>query len=207
MTSPSLEIVQIRSGQMDNFSYLLFCPTTGRGIGIDPSLEPEKLLTEIRKRNVTLEMVVNTHGHRDHIVGNDRLIEATGARLAAHHLDLPEADIALEEGTPIRVGEGLVEVLHTPGHTPGSITLHPPGSLITGDTLFITRVGRADLPGSDPESLYRSLRRLAEFPAETRVYPGHDYGPRPVSTIGFELENNPYLRCPDLESFIHLRMG
>jgi glyoxylase-like metal-dependent hydrolase (beta-lactamase superfamily II) len=207
VTSASLEIVQIPSGQMDNFSYLVFCPATGRGIGVDPSLEPEKLLAEVRKRSVILEAVVNTHGHRDHSAGNDRVLRETGARLAAHRLDLPEADIALEEGYPMIVGEGRVEVLHTPGHTPGSITLHPPGSLITGDTLFVTRVGRADLPGSDPEALYRSLRRLAKLPPQTLVYPGHDYGPRPVSTIGFELENNPYLRCPDLESFIRLRMG
>ena len=94
-----------------------------------------------------------------------------------------------------------------PGHTPGSLTLHPPGALITGDTLFVTFVGRADLAGSDPEALYRSLRRLAEFPAATRVYPGHDYGPQPVSTIGFEIAHNPYLQCPDLASFLKLRLG
>jgi glyoxylase-like metal-dependent hydrolase (beta-lactamase superfamily II) len=192
---------------MENFSYLVYCPASGRGIAVDPSLAPEKLLAAAAERNIVLEILVNTHGHRDHIDGNDHIVEATGARLAAHPADVPRADIPLTEGTLITISEERVKVLHTPGHTPGSIVLNPPGALITGDTLFVTRVGRADLPGSDPEELYRSLRRLAEFPPETRVYPGHDYGPRPVSTIGFERENNPYLQCPNLESFIRLRMG
>jgi glyoxylase-like metal-dependent hydrolase (beta-lactamase superfamily II) len=120
---------------------------------------------------------------------------------------VPGADIPLQEGSILSVGEGTVEILHTPGHTPGSIVLHPPGALITGDTLFVTFVGRADLAGSDPEALYHSLRRLAAFPPDTAIYPGHDYGPRPVSTVAYERENNPYLQCPDLESFLHLRMG
>ncbi|MDH3999293.1 MAG: MBL fold metallo-hydrolase, partial [Desulfuromonadales bacterium] len=84
---------------------------------------------------------------------------------------------------------------------------NPPGALITGDTLFVTRCGRADFPGSDPEAMYRSLQRLAAFSAETKVYPGHDYGPQPSSTIGYEREHNDYLKCPDLESFLRLRMG
>ncbi len=203
----ALEIVQIRSGQMENFSYLVLCPETRRGIGVDPSLAPENLLAEAQRRGVRLDLVVNTHGHRDHTGGNAQVLAATGARLAAHPADVPEADLALEEGSVIAVGHGEVTVLHTPGHSPGSIVLHPAGALITGDTLFVTRVGRADLPGSDPEALYRSLRRLAAFPDETTIYPGHDYGPRPVSSLAFEKANNPFLQCEDLESFIRLRMG
>ncbi|PLX85464.1 MAG: hypothetical protein C0617_03995 [Desulfuromonas sp.] len=181
----SLEVVQVTAGRMDNFSYLVYCPASKKGLGVDPSFAPERLLAAAAERGVALEVLVNTHGHNDHIAGNDRILSATGARLAAHPLDLPGADLPLEEGTLIPVGEGRVEVLHTPGHTPGSITLHPPGALITGDTLFVTCVGRADLPGSDPEALYRSLRRLAALPPETEIFPGHDYGPRPVSTVAF----------------------
>ncbi len=203
----ALEIVQIRAGEMDNFSYLIFCPATRRGIGVDPSLAPENLLAVARERGIALEVLVNTHGHRDHTAGNQRIIRETGARLAGHPDDIPAADLPLGEGSVLPVGEGQVEILHTPGHTPGSLTLHAPGSLITGDTLFVTFVGRADLAGSDPAALYRSLRRLAAFPPETRIYPGHDYGPQPVSTVGFEREHNPYLQCPDLESFLRLRLG
>lgn len=207
MSAVALEIVQVRAGEMENFSYLVYCPESGRGIGVDPSFAPEGLLAAAAERGVVLEVLVNTHGHRDHIAGNARILEATGARLAAHPLDVAGADIPLTEGSVLSVGEGTVEVLHTPGHTPGSIVLHPPGALITGDTLFVTFVGRADLAGSDPEALYRSLCRLAAFPPETRIYPGHDYGPRPVSTVAFERQHNPYLQCPDLASFLRLRMG
>ena len=203
----ALEIVQLAAGEMDNFSYLVFCPVSKKGLGVDPSLAPEVLLGAARERGVTLEMLANTHGHRDHTAGNRAVIEATGARLAGHPDDIPDADLPLTDGERLTVGEGTVEILHTPGHTPGSIVLNPPGALITGDTLFVTFVGRADLAGSDPRALYRSLQRLAAFPGETRVFPGHDYGPRPTSTIAFERENNPYLQCPDLDSFLALRMG
>jgi len=204
--NPSLTIIQIAAGKMDNFSYLVYCPETGEGIGVDPSLEPDHLLEACREHQVTLKLLVNTHGHNDHIAGNDAILKATGARLAAHPLET-KADIELDEGSVLQVGQGKVKVLHTPGHTPGSLTLNPPGALITGDTLFVTRCGRADFPGSDPIALYHSLQRLAGYPPETRVYPGHDYGPQPNSTIGYELEHNEYLRCPDLENFIQLRMG
>ncbi|BCR03510.1 MBL fold metallo-hydrolase [Desulfuromonas versatilis] len=202
-----LLVVQIAAGQAKNFSYLVFCPQARKGIAVDPSYAPELLLAAARERQVQIDVLVNTHGHGDHVAGNPVIIQETGARLAAHPADLPGADIPLGEGDALSVGLGRIEVLHTPGHTPGSITLHPPGALLTGDTLFVTRCGRADLAGSDPAALYHSLRRLAAFPLETRVFPGHDYGPQPVSTIGFELQNNPYLRCADLAEFIRLRMG
>jgi glyoxylase-like metal-dependent hydrolase (beta-lactamase superfamily II) len=156
---------------------------------------------------LTLVTLANTHGHRDHIAGNDEILKATGAKLAANTLDVPRVDIALNEGSQLQIGGIMVNVLHTPGHTPGSLVFNPPGALIVGDTLFVTRCGRADFPGSDPAALYHSLLRLAAFPPETRVFPGHDYGPRPHSTIAFEREHNEYLKCPDLESFLRLRMG
>jgi hydroxyacylglutathione hydrolase len=202
----AIEVVQVRAGQMENFSYLVYCSSTREGAAVDPSFAPEALLEAAAAQGVTLKILVNTHGHRDHIAGNEEILIRTGALLAAHPLDLPQADVPLEEGSILEIGEGRITVLHTPGHTPGSLTLHTPGALITGDTLFVTFVGRADLAGSDPAALYHSLMRLASFPEDTIVYPGHDYGPQPVSTIGFEREHNPYLQCPDLESFLQLRM-
>lgn len=202
-----LEAVQIAAGEMANFAYLIYCPATLVGVAVDPSFAPDRLLEQARQLSVKLELLINTHGHRDHGAGNQRIMEVAGVPLAGHPLDLPQADLHLDEGTRITFGDGIIEVLHTPGHTPGSICLYAPGLVVTGDTLFVTRCGRADLPGSDVRELYRSLRRLAALPPETRVYPGHDYGPQPVSTIAFELEHNPYLRCPDLDSFILLRQG
>ncbi|APG42712.1 MAG: MBL fold metallo-hydrolase [Syntrophotalea acetylenica] len=203
----NLEILQIPAGEMHNFAYLLFCPTSRQGLAVDPSLEPQKLLDAIEKHGVRLTWLVNTHGHRDHVAGNGMILQATGARLAAHALALPKPDRPLADGDRLMVGDTAVTILHTPGHTPADITLNPPGALLTGDTLFVTRVGRADMPGSDPEALYRSLHRLAAYPDATLIFPGHDYGPRKFSTIAFERQHNPYLRCRDLDEFIALRMG
>lgn len=202
-----MEIVQIPVAGADNFSYLVICKKTGKALGVDPGISPQSLLDEVRSRKVTLEVLANTHGHGDHIAGNDAVLRETGAKLAACHIDVPRADIDLEEGSQLQVGEVTIDVLHTPGHTPGGLVFNPPGALITGDTLFVTRCGRADFPGSDPEALYRSIMRLAAFPPETEVFPGHDYGPQPQSTIEYEREHNEYMRCPDLESFLRLRMG
>jgi glyoxylase-like metal-dependent hydrolase (beta-lactamase superfamily II) len=201
------EIVQVPIIGTDNFSYLVVCPQTGKALGIDPGVSPESLLNAIRSRELSLQVLANTHGHPDHIAGNAEVLRLTGAKLAANLLDVPKADIALSEGSKLQIGAITVDVLHTPGHTPGSLVFNPPGALITGDTLFVTRCGRADFPGSDPAALYHSLLRLAAFPPETKVFPGHDYGPKPQSTIGFEREHNEYMKCPDLESFLTLRMG
>lgn len=202
-----LNIVQIPASEMDNFSYLLYCPETRIGAAIDPSMHPERLLDKARELDVTIALLLNTHGHRDHVAGNGTIIEATGARVAAHALELPQPDIILSEGSTLAVGNGLVEVLHTPGHTPGSLVFKAGDLLVTGDTLFVSRCGRADLPGSDVASLYDSLQRLKTLSEHCEVYPGHDYGPQPTSTIGWELQHNDYLKCPDLQSFIKLRMG
>ena len=201
------EILQIPVPGTDNFSYLVICQTTGKGMAIDPGRDPEPLLATIRERKVQLVILANTHGHQDHIAGNRKVLEASGAVLAAHPADISGADLLFEDGSSLSVGDLHIEVLHTPGHTPGSVCFHLPGAVITGDTLFVTRCGRADFPGSDPAALYNSLLRLASLPSDTRVFPGHDYGPHPHSTIAFEQQHNPYLQCPDLESFLKLRMG
>ncbi len=201
------EIVQIPVAGADNFSYLVICPETGKALGIDPGISPESMLKVVRERNLTLEVLGNTHGHRDHVAGNTEVIQATGAKLAASPIDVDNPDIPLTEGSRIEIGQVMVNVLHTPGHSPGAVVFNPPGALITGDTLFVTRCGRADFGTSDPAALYHSLLRLAAFPPETKVFPGHDYGPKPSSTISFEREHNEYLKCPDLESFLRLRMG
>jgi glyoxylase-like metal-dependent hydrolase (beta-lactamase superfamily II) len=170
-------------------------------------MRPELLLDEIKKRGIKLEFLLNTHGHSDHISGNAVILNNTGVKLAAHPADMPNADILLAEGSQIELGEGRIEVMHTPGHTPGSVVFKTADQIVTGDTLFVSRCGRADLPGSDVVALYQSLQRLKKLPEETIVYPGHDYGPTVTSTIGWELKNNDYLKCPDLQSFTKLRLG
>lgn len=200
-------IEQIPIAGTDNFAYLVCCPETGWAMGVDPGMSPDSLLQVVRDKGVMLDILANTHGHADHIAGNAAVLAETGARLAAHPEDVAGADIPLAEGSVLQVGRLEVKVLHTPGHSPGSVSFYVNGIVITGDTLFVTRCGRADLPGGDPAELYESIGRLAQLPEETLIYPGHDYGPQPVSTIAFERANNPYMQCPDLESFIRLRMG
>lgn len=202
-----LRVVQIQLERVDNFSYLIYCPATKDAVGIDPSVEPERMLDEVAQRGLKLIALLNTHGHQDHIAGNGKILDAADVPLAAHAADVPDADIKLQEGSVINLGQGSIDVLHTPGHTPGGVVFSTGDAIVTGDTLFVSRCGRADLPGSNVENLYSSLQRLKVLPPETQVFPGHDYGPQPNSTIAWELENNDFLRCADLDSFIRLRMG
>lgn len=202
-----LEVVQVGLTRADNFSYLIYCPSSKDAVAVDPSVEPERVLEEAEKLGLNLVALLNTHGHQDHIAGNRQVLESADVPLAAHAADVPDADIRLEEGSVINLGQGCIDVLHTPGHTPGSLVFSTGNAIVTGDTLFVSRCGRADLAGSNVEDLYDSLQKLKKLAPDTRVFPGHDYGPQPVSTIAWELENNEFLRCPDLESFIRLRMG
>ncbi|MDX2479612.1 MAG: hydroxyacylglutathione hydrolase family protein [Desulfuromusa sp.] len=201
-----LKIVQIHASAMDNFSYLIYCPKTLRGAAVDPSMRPALLLEQADKLGVKVVLLLNTHGHQDHIAGNESILKHTGARLAAHQSDVPCPDISLAEGSRLELGGSIIEVMHTPGHTPGSVIFKTGNQIITGDTLFVGRCGRADLPGSDVAALYNSLQRLKTLAGETQIYPGHDYGPTVTSTISWELRNNDYLKCPDLQSFIKLRL-
>jgi glyoxylase-like metal-dependent hydrolase (beta-lactamase superfamily II) len=203
----ALTIIQIPAGAGANFAYLVFCPDQLQGVAIDPSFAADAVLAAAAERRVQIAVVANTHGHHDHTAGNAALLAATGARLAAHPADGTTPDLPLADGDTLNVGNDHLTVMHTPGHTPGSVTFVTTGAALTGDTLFVTRCGRADLAGSDVNHLYDSLQKLKALPPETVVYPGHDYGPRPVSTIGDELRTNPYLLCADRESFIKLRLG
>ncbi len=203
----ALEVLQIAAGSMDNFAYLVSCSQTRKALVVDPSLAPQAVLDAARAQQLTIVGLLNTHGHPDHIAGNAEILAAGDVVHWGHPADLPDADRQLLDGTEVPVGAGCVRVLHTPGHSPGSVVLQTGAGLITGDTLFVGRCGRADLVGSDVDLLYDSLQCLKQLDEKLRVYPGHDYGVRPVSTIGDELRENPFFNAPDRASFIRLRMG
>jgi glyoxylase-like metal-dependent hydrolase (beta-lactamase superfamily II) len=143
------------------------------------------------------------------------MARATGApvyvgagEVAAAQRAAPSAEVrGLSGGERIVIGADAVSAIATPGHTVAGISYYTGDAVCTGDTLFIGGCGRTDFPGGDPRVLYQSLRRLAELPEETRVYPGHDYGPTPTSTIGWEGSTNPYLRCATEDEFVALRTG
>lgn len=193
--------------------YLLGDRPGGTGVVVDPGGEVDRILALVLRHRLSLQYIVNTHGHVDHIGGNGRLQEATGAKIAVHAADAPllvdpagnlslwlgpqlrvegpPADLLLRQGDELTCGELKLRVLHTPGHTPGSICLLAPGGvLLTGDTLFAGSVGRTDFPGGDLATLLSSIeQQLLTLPDETRVYPGHG---EPTS-VGEERRGNPFL--------------
>lgn len=194
--------------------YLVNCPETKRAIIIDPGFDGEaearKVLKEVREKGLQVAFIVNTHGHPDHTCGNGVLKEAVGAPILVHEHDAhmlgemgeklavmfgfrahsPPADRLLRDGDVISFGKVRLRVIHTPGHSRGSVSLVGRGSVFTGDTLFAGSIGRYDFPDSSFEDIRRSIRRLGELPDGFVVYPGHG----PVSTIGKERMSNPFMR-------------
>jgi len=162
---------------------------------------------------ISIKIIVNTHGHVDHIGANGEVKQRTGAPILIHEDDAPlltstpalyfrmfggkpspPADRTIQDGEIITVGEVALQVLHTPGHSPGSVCLYADDMIFTGDTLFVGSVGRTDLPGGSWAQLHHSLtKKLAHLPDDTRVMPGHNYGPTPVSTLGYERRHNPFM--------------
>jgi glyoxylase-like metal-dependent hydrolase (beta-lactamase superfamily II) len=210
-----MEIEQIKVGFMDVFCYLVACPNTKEALFIDPAGDEEKLADRANKKGLALKYIVNTHGHGDHTCGNKRMKALTGARIVMHELDdqtfnspegqemskawgfepSPPADVTVRDGDLIEVGDVSLKVIHTPGHSPGGICLLSNGNLFTGDTLFVGGIGRTDLPGSSERQFFKSIKeKLFKLPDDTIVWPGHDYGDRPKSTIGREKKSNPWLQ-------------
>ena len=202
-------------GALQTNCYLVGCPRTKEGIIIDPGGGAQLILAEVRRLGLNIKYIVNTHGHFDHILANRKVVKATGAKLAIHPKDAPmlmaklgslakffglegiipspPPDLMLEEGDELVVGKLKFKVLHTPGHSPGSISLYNEegGVIFDGDVLFQMGIGRTDLPGGDYQSLMESIRtKLLTLSDETIVYSGHG----PPTTIGAEREHNPFLR-------------
>jgi hydroxyacylglutathione hydrolase len=186
-------IKQLDIGYMDNFCYIVGCEKSRKALVIDPGHDVDQIVSTAEKLALVIETIVNTHAHGDHTAGNAELKSLTGAKIMIHALDAagyPAADVLLENENTLQLGEITFDVIHTPGHTPGGICLHAQGNLFTGDTLFVGDSGRTDLSGGDRPTLGRSIRRLMQLPDDTIIWPGHDYGPTPTSTIGWEKRNN-----------------
>ncbi|MBS4007704.1 MAG: MBL fold metallo-hydrolase [Clostridium sp.] len=190
--------------------YLIACSETKEGIVIDPGAEAKQILKMVEDAAVTVKYIVNTHGHFDHVGANAEVRQATGAPILINEADremsskppaslsvfvgklqFVEPDRFIREGDKLTVGNLQVDVIATPGHTKGSVSLLADGKLFTGDTLFSGSVGRTDLPGgSHGELIYSIKEKLLIFPGETIVYPGHG----PETTIADEKKYNPFLR-------------
>ncbi len=202
-------------GPLQVRAYIIGCQDTSKAIIIDPAGSEEHLASTLLDLDLELLAIVNTHGHPDHTCGNEKMKRLTGAQVLMHKADdelfrepgivamfrawgfepAPPADGYLDDGQILQVGNLSFEIIHTPGHSPGSVCIYGHGILVTGDSLFIDAVGRTDLPGGDYNVLMRSLKtRILPLPDETIVLPGHDYGPKPTDTLGGQKKTNPYLK-------------
>ena len=191
--------------------FILGHEETGEAAVIDPGDEAQRILAALGRHNLTLKTIINTHGHFDHVGGNKALKAATGAPILIHggdapmlaHLadsaavwgmrveDSPAPDRILADGDEIGFGAVTLKVIHTPGHSPGGISLFTPGHLFVGDTLFAGSIGRTDFPGGDYGVLIDSVRsRLFVLGDDVRVYPGHG----PATTLGRERQFNPFFQ-------------
>lgn len=208
---PAPEVVQIEVGMLQNFCEILFCPETREAAIVDPAWEVDRLLKEVEARGLRVTTALITHTHNDHIEGVAELVATTGAAVVVSPREAERVRrdaktiVDAVEGRDVAIGRCGVRVLDTPGHTVGGACFLADGYIVTGDLLFVGGCGRTDFQGGDTATMWRSLRRVAGLPEETRVYPGHDYGATPTSTIGHELETNPYLRCKTFEEFRALR--
>ncbi len=188
---------------MSNFSYIIGDELTLQGIVVDPGFEIIKILDISSDKNLKIRYIIDTHEHSDHCSGNRELAIMTGAKIVAHVSANIHKDISIKDGDVLRIGKISVKALHTPGHTPGSICLLVDNKLLTGDTLFVGECGRVDLPGGSSEDLYTSLfNKIAKLEDDVEVYPGHNYGSKPSSTIGFEKKHNYTLYPRTKEEFV-----
>ncbi len=212
------DVVQIEVGLLQNFCEILACSDTREAAVLDPAWEVDRLLREARALGLRITQVLITHGHHDHVEGIAEMVQHTGASIVVNAREIDRVRDALKgsavEGAHIKtvadrelvtIGRRGLRALETPGHTVGGTCFLADGYVVTGDVLFVGGCGRTDFPGGDTAQLWRSLQRLAALPEETRVYPGHNYGSTPTSTMGRELLENPYLRCASFEEFRALR--
>jgi glyoxylase-like metal-dependent hydrolase (beta-lactamase superfamily II) len=198
--------IQLFDAESSTFTYIVAAPNGAAAI-IDPvDRHCERDLAHLRRLGLTLSYVVETHAHADHVTASGRLRELTGARACAPGgCGIAPADLQLEDGDLLRFGGEEIAVLHTPGHTAGSVSFLWRANLFTGDTLLIDGCGRTDFQGGSAGALFDSVhRKLFTLPDATRVWPGHDYRGQSVSTIGWERANNARLANRPREEFIAL---
>ena len=188
----------------DNFSYIIGDESTKEAAVVDSSYNADEVAQTIKNMQLTLKYIINTHCHSDHTAGNAELQQSFGAKIVAHKQSKTNPELKIDDGDVLRVGAIPIKVIYTPGHTIDSVCLLVNDEkLLTGDTLFVGECGRTDLPGGNAKSMYESLfNKLLKLNGEVEVYPGHDYGPTPSSTIGAERRSNYTLKPRSLKEFI-----
>jgi glyoxylase-like metal-dependent hydrolase (beta-lactamase superfamily II) len=194
---------QILIGGDRNYSYLVGDKKGGECAVVDPSYDPGRMVKLAKKHDLKIRYVFVTHDHPDHTSGIESISKSTGAEIASFSGSHGKK---VKDGEVLKAGALEFRIIHTPGHTPDSICLLAGGKLMTGDTLFVGKVGGTDYFGGDAQDEYDSLhKKLMTLPEETEVWPGHNYGVKPCSTIGNEKKTNPFLLRKTFEDFIDLK--
>jgi len=208
-----MRIKQMTVGMMGVCCYIVACDQTSEAVIIDPGGDEDDILATCQQDRLRIKYIINTHGHPDHVCGNKRLKDATGAEIVMHTSDAdffgqarveqffsqlglpasPPVDKRVVDGDNLIFGKESLTVIHTPGHTPGGICLYSKPNLFSGDTLFAGGVGRTDFPGGSTQELLNSIKtNILNLPPDTIVWPGHGYGGE-RSTIAQEKASNPFL--------------
>jgi glyoxylase-like metal-dependent hydrolase (beta-lactamase superfamily II) len=198
---------QIRAGGDRNVGYLLADREARQGVLIDPSYSPDVFVQRAVDQGIAITHVINTHSHPDHVNGNDEALERTRAPLAAHESAPTSPAVRLADGQELGVGALRLQFLHVPGHCPDHLVVYELSHriLMTGDLLFVGKVGGTRTE-EDARTEWDSLQRVVRtVPRDATVWPGHDYGVRPSSTMALELETNPFLLCADVDAFLTLK--
>lgn len=203
---------QVEVGPMQNFAYLIGDPATRGAAVVDAAWDIPKIVDTAQRDGFTITQALVTHYHQDHLGGDlfgthipgvVELLEQVNAKVYIHRAEaeflarlvgLSDSDVVtVDGGDTTDVGNVRITFIHTPGHTPGSQCFLIENRLVAGDTLFINSCGRVDLPGSNPEDMYASLRTLARLADDTVLYPGHNYAEQPSDTLGSQKRHNMYL--------------
>ncbi len=207
------EIHALELGPMENFVYLIHDKATDTAAVVDPAWEVSEIINLAGEKGIRITDILLTHSHHDHINGIETVLDHSDAQIhllkaEAQFWGHPLARPSLHHGQDvIKLGETEIEILHTPGHTPGSACYKLGDDLITGDTLFVFGCGRCDLAGGDPEVMFDTLRDMkTRLPAHTLIHPGHNYAEKPVSTLEEQIEGNPFLHFHAVGDFVHYRM-
>ncbi|MGD8927318.1 MAG: MBL fold metallo-hydrolase [Thioalkalispiraceae bacterium] len=213
MSDKPYKIVSMELGPMENFIYLIQDLKSGRAAVVDPAWDVPTILKEAEALGVTITDILLTHSHHDHINGIEQILAHYDAQLHlsraeaefwGKHLDLPTLH---HGGDIIKLGDTEIQMLHTPGHTPGSACYHLGNDLITGDTMFVYGCGRCDLNGGDPEVMYSTLQKIEhDLPGNTQILPGHNYSIAPTTSLLDQIEGNPFLHFDNKDDFVEYRM-
>jgi len=199
-----MKVHQLEVGNMQNFTYVLEDEETKDAVIVDPSWDLDLVIETLERNSLKAKYVINTHHHFDHTIGNDAIVKHTKSKILQHESSTLKNDIRLSDGEKIKFGNSELTVVHTPGHSKDSICLVGDGKVFSGDALFVGNCGRVDLPGGSAKELYHSLFDIiCKLDDNLVLYPGHNYGSSPNSTIGKEKKTNFVLQPMTEEEFVN----